>query len=272
MKITTYTTTGTKDGEIELPLIFSTPFRRELIHKAWINLTSHKFQPQGRHPSAGQDVVADSNDPPTGQGVSRVARAQGGGGGRQGQGAEVASTRGGRQAHPPIVGKVIYKKLNKKENKLALCSAIAATSSKTIIESRGHKIEGIESFPIIVSDDIESISKSNEIVKVLESLKLKQDTDRLESRKSRSGQSRLRGRSKKVGKSVLFVTKQDKEMSKAIGALPGVEVKSVKDLSVLDLAPGSQPIRLTVYSKSAIEEIAKIKSTHLEVMVKTQWM
>ena len=270
MKITTYTTTGTKDGEIELPLIFSTPFRRELIHKAWINLTSHKFQPQGRHPSAGQDVVADSNDPPTGQGVSRVARAQGGGGGRQGQGAEVASTRGGRQAHPPIVGKVIYKKLNKKENKLALCSAIAATSSKTIIESRGHKIEGIESFPIIVSDDIESISKSNEMVKVLESLKLTQDTDRLESRKSRSGQSRLRGRSKKVGKSVLFVTKDDKEVSKAIGALPGVEVKSVKDLSVLDLAPGSHPIRLTVYSKSAIEEIAKIKSTHLELMVKTQ--
>ena len=270
MKITTYTTTGTKDGEIELPIIFSTPFRRELIHKAWINLTSHKFQPQGRHPSAGQDVVADSNDPPTGQGVSRVARAQGGGGGRQGQGAEVASTRGGRQAHPPIVGKVIYKKLNKKENKLALCSAIAATSSKTIIESRGHKIEGIESFPIIVSDDIESISKSNEMVKVLESLKLTQDTDRLESRKSRSGQSRLRGRSKKVGKSVLFVTKDDKEVSKAIGALPGVEVKSVKDLSVLDLAPGSHPIRLTVYPKSAIEEIAKIKSTHLEVMVKSQ--
>jgi hypothetical protein len=27
-----------------------------------------------------------------------------------------------------------------------------------------------------------------------------------------------------------------------------------------------------VYSKSAIEEIAKIKSTHIELMVKTQWM
>jgi len=78
-KITTYTTTGTKEGDVELPIIFSTPFRRELIHKACTNLTSHKFQPQGRHPTAGQDVVADSNDPPTGQGVSRVARAQGGG-------------------------------------------------------------------------------------------------------------------------------------------------------------------------------------------------
>ena len=270
MKITTYTTAGTKEGEIELPLIFSTPFRRELIHKAWTNITSHKFQPQGRHPSAGQDVVADSNDPPTGQGVSRVARAQGGGGGRQGQGAEVASTRGGRQAHPPIVAKVIYKKLNKKENKLALCSAIAATASKDLVELRGHKIEGIETFPIIVSNDIESVSKANDISKILDALKLTQDVDRLEARKVRSGQSRLRGRSKKVGKSVLFVTKDISNLSKAIGSLPGVEVKKVTELSILDLAPGAHPIRLTVYSKSAIEEIAKIKSTHLEVMVKTQ--
>jgi len=269
-KITTYTTTGTKDGEIELPLIFSTPFRRELIHKAFTNLTSHKFQPQGRHPSAGQDVVADSNDPPTGQGVSRVARAQGGGGGRQGQGAEVASTRGGRQAHPPIVERVIYKRLNKKENKLALCSAIAATASKERIALRGHKIDGIESFPIIVTDDIESVSKTSEMNKILDALKLTQDFERLQSRKPRSGQSRLRGRGKKIGKSVLFVTKDVSNISKAIGAIPGVEVRNVKDLSVLDLAPGSDASRLTVYSKSAIEEIGKIKSTHLEVMVKTQ--
>ena len=199
-----------------------------------------------------------------------MARAQGGGGGRQGQGAEVASTRGGRQAHPPIVAKVIYKKLNKKENKLALCSAIAATASKNIIELRGHKIQGIDTFPIVVSDDIESVSKANDISKILNSLKLTQDVSRLETRKVRSGQSRLRGRSKKVGKSVLFVTKDAKEISKAIGGFPGVDATSVSDLSVLDLAPGSHPIRLTVYSKSAIEEIAKIKSTHLELMVKTQ--
>lgn len=182
---------------------------------------------------------------------------RGGGGGRQGQGGEVASTRGGRQAHPPIVEKVIYKKLNKKEKKLALCSAIAATTSKDLIESRGHKIEGIESFPIIVSDDIESISKASEIFKVLDSLKLSQDVKRLESRKPRSGKSSLRGRSKKVGKSILFVTKNASNISKAIGSIPGIDARNAKDLSVLDLAPGSDPIRLTVYSKSAIEEIGK---------------
>lgn len=52
--------------------------------------------------------------------------------------------------------------------------------------------------------------------------------------------------------------------------MPGVEVRSVRELSVLDLAPGSDPIRLAVYSKAAIKEVGEIKSTHLEVMVKTQ--
>ena len=242
MKTASYSTAGAKDGDVELPPVFSTPFRRDLIHKAFTNLNSHKFQPQGRHPTAGMDVVADSNDPPTGQGVSRVARARGGGGGRQGQGAEVASTRGGRQAHPPIVDKVIHKKINKKENRLALCSAIAATASKNLVESRGHRVEGIESFPIVVSDDIESVSKTSDMVKVLDSLKLAQDVKRLETRKARSGKPSLRGRSKKVGKSVLFVAKDSSSIRKAIGSLPGVEVRNVNELSVLDLAPGSDPI------------------------------
>jgi large subunit ribosomal protein L4e len=55
MKTAVYTTTGTKDGEVELPPVFSTPVRRELIHKAFTNLTSHKFQRQGRKPNAGMD-------------------------------------------------------------------------------------------------------------------------------------------------------------------------------------------------------------------------
>ncbi len=270
MKAAVFSISGSKEGEVELPLVFSTPFRAELIHKAFTNLNSHKFQPQGRHPTAGMDVVARSNDPPTGQHQARIAKMRGGGGGRQGQAGGVASVRGGRQAHPPIVDKVTFKKMNKKENKLALCSAIAATASKETIQSRGHKIEGIESFPIIISDDIESISKAVEVSKVLESLKLMKDVNRLETRKPRTGKSSLRGRSKKVGKSVLFVTKDSSNISKACGAFPGVEARSVKDLSVLDLAPGSDPIRLTVYSKAALDEIAKIKSTHLELMVKMQ--
>ena len=163
MKVSTLTIKGTKESEIELPPVFSTPFRKDVIFKSFTNLTSHKFQPQGRRPTAGMDVVARSNDPPTGQGRSRIAKMRGGGGGRQGEAGGVASVKGGRQAHPPKVQKVIYKKLNKKENKLALCSAIAATQSKEIIESRGHKIKNLKTFPIVISDDIESISKTKDL-------------------------------------------------------------------------------------------------------------
>ena len=268
MKIQTLTTTGTKDSEIELPLVFSTPFRKDLIHKAVVHLTTNQFQRQGRHPTAGQDVVADSNNPPTGQGRARIARLRGGGGGRQGEAGEVASTRGGRQAHAPTSEKVVVKKLNKKENKLALCSAIAATSSKKLVESRGHILEKIESLPIIVSDDIEKISKASEMKKILDALNLSPDVERLSSRKARSGKPALRGRTTKTGRSVLFVTKDASNLSKACGSFPGVETCSAKNLSVLDLAPGAVPIRLTVFSKNAIEEISKIKSPHLELMVK----
>jgi len=83
MKVPVFTTTGSKDGEIELPLVFSTPIRNELIHKAYVHLESHSFQRQGRYPNAGMDVVAESNSPPTGHHQARVARMAGGGGGRR---------------------------------------------------------------------------------------------------------------------------------------------------------------------------------------------
>jgi len=268
MKVTTLTIDGKNDTPIELPIVFDTPVRPQLIHNVFVKLNSHKFQKQGRHPTAGQDVVADSNDPPTGRGISRVARMKGGGGGRQGQAGEVASTRGGRQAFPPNVKKVIYKKLNKKENKLALCSAIAATASKEIVKLNGHSVDAIKEFPIIVTDEIENISKTAEMKKIIKSLNLSDDVKRLEKRKPRSGKVALRGRKSKIGKSILFVVSNSSKIENSCSAIPGVDARSVNDLSVLDLAPGSKPIRLTVYSKKAINEINKIKSTHLELMVK----
>lgn len=262
-----------QEDTITLPPIFETPFRPDLIHKAYVHLDSHSYQPQGRYPMAGMNVVADTNDPPTGRGVARIARAEGGGGGRRGQGAEVASTRGGRQAHPPTSEKQIHKKLNKKENKLAFCSAIAATASADMIISRGHRIsEYLEAhsdiLPIVVDDSVSGCATAYEITKLLDALCLTDDMDRLARRKARSGRSSLRGRSKKTGKSVLFVTHDsDSRIHKAVGALPGIDAKSTSQISVLDLAPGGSPARLTIFTKSAISQLSQmIKSTHLDIL------
>lgn len=262
-----FDTSGTRVDDVDLPPLFSTPFRRDLIRKAFINLDSHKYQPQGRHPTAGMDVVARSNDPPTGRGVSRIAKMLGGGGGRQGQAGGVASVRGGRQAHPPKVAKVTWKRLNKKENRLALCSAIAGTAIGDAVRSRGHQTGGIDTFPIIIQDTVETMSTAKSLITLLKSLSLYQDVMRLTSRRIRTGKSALRGRSKKVGKSVLFVVADNTILSRACGTIPGVECKRASDISVLDMAPGAEPARLTVYSESALKELSKMTSTHLRVMV-----
>ena len=132
---------------------------------------------------------------------------------------------------------------------------------------RGHKIEGITSFPIIVSDEIENISTTNKMISVLNNLKITQDVKRLEKRKKRTGKVALRGRTSKIGKSAIFVVSNTEKISKACSGIPGIDVCSVNDLSVLNLAPGGSLIRLTIFSKNALKEISQIKSNHLELMV-----
>ena len=58
---------------------------------------------------------------------------------------------------------------------------------------------------MIVSDDIEKVSKASDMKKILEALHLTHDVERLLSRKARSGKSALRGRGTKTGRSLLFV-------------------------------------------------------------------
>ena len=61
MKRDVLTINGKKDGDIELPNVFETEVNRTLIHKAYINLESHGFQKHSTKPTAGMEVVADSN-------------------------------------------------------------------------------------------------------------------------------------------------------------------------------------------------------------------
>ena len=272
-----------------LPDAFAEPFRRDLVHKAYTILDSHRYQPKGVHPTAGMDNSADSLDPPTGHGQSRVARMKArGAGGRGGEGGEVASTRGGRQAHPPRSNKRIYKRINRAERRLALRSAIAATAMRDVVEGRGHRVPAGRDLPIVVSGELERVGRASELVAVLGALGLRPDADRLARRRSRSGRSALRGRPKKAGRSVLFVVgggenggsaragqgaepggsapaapRQHPPLMRAAGSIPGIDVVRAGDLSVLDLAPGSEPGRLVVYTPDALDVIGRTASPAL---------
>jgi large subunit ribosomal protein L4e len=255
---------GKEAGSIELPVVFDTPYRPEVIHKVYVNLMSHTYQRQGRYPGAGENVSAESRN--TGLGIARLARARGEGFPRAGQAAGVAGVRHGRVAHPPESWKHIYKKINNKERQLGLCSAIAATARRDLVEGRGHKLDKNVKLPIVVSNDIESITKAKDMIKALTALGMGEDLSRAAStHKARSGTGRRRGRAARHGTSALVVVGSDAKAI-AIKAIPGVEVKKAREISVLDLTPGSKPIRLAVFSQNAIEQLKDVKAPVHKIM------
>src|ERR671912_2144896 len=226
---------GSNQNTIDLPTIFKTPYRPEVIQKVYNNINSYSFQKQGRYPAAGEIVSAESRN--TGLGIARLARAKGEGFSRAGQAAGVAGVRKGRLAHPPESWKVTHKKLNKKENIIALLSAISSTRQSELILSRGHLIEGIKSFPIVVTNDIENVSKTKNLLDVLGLLGIEEDLKRVEqSIKKRSGKAKRRGRPNRIGKSALIVVgDRNCDLLKLNNSIPGIGIKYVKDISVLDL-------------------------------------
>jgi large subunit ribosomal protein L4e len=260
---------GKEIESLELPSVFSTPFRPEIIKKVYVNVLSTKFQPQGRYPAAGEIVSAESRN--TGLGIARIARARGEGFQRAGQAAGVAGVRSGRLAHPPVSWKKSSKKINKKEKQLGFCSAIAATSNKGIIEKRGHNVGKISEFPIVVSNDLEKITRTAELRKTLLSLGLEEDLKRSTNIvRIPSGKSRLRRRKKHPALSCLIVVSKDSAVKKLKKSLPGVNIVSIESLSIMDLVPGTKPVRLTIYTKNAIDFMNKINTvwSKIQSMVK----
>ena len=250
---------GRDSAEIELPAVFDTPYRPEVIHKVYVNVLSHTYQRQGRYPAAGEMVSAESRN--TGLGIARLARARGEGFPRAGQAAGVAGVRHGRVAHPPESWKNIYKKINHKEKQLGLCSAIAATAIKELVQRRGHKISDDVKLPLVISDDIESVVKTKDLKNALVRLGLEDDIVRASlARRARSGTPRRRGRSTRSAISALIVVGNDSRLVTLSGSIPGVDIKHAKDISVLDLVPGSKPIRLTIFSQAAIEYMRSLQA------------
>jgi len=244
---------GESIGKITLPKIFSTPLRPDVIKRAVLAIQSSRIQPQGRDPMAGKRTTAESRG--TGMASARVPRIKGG----SGRAAFAPSTVKGRQPHPPRAEKKIVKSIPKKEAKLALFSAIAATAQKEIIASRGHKIENVPHVPLIVDNAIEGLTNSKEVEETLTNLKVMQDVTRVrDSRKIRAGKGKHRGRKMKQAVGPLIVVVENKGLVNAASNVPGVDVTTVADLNTEMLAPGTHPGRLTLWTNGAIEKMDKL--------------
>jgi large subunit ribosomal protein L4e len=199
---------------------------------------------------AGKKTTAESRG--TGSAIARVPRVKGG----SGRAAFAPSTVKGRQPHPPRAEKIIVKNIPKKDAKLALTSAIAATAQKETISSRGHKIENAVALPLIVEDALEGLSKAKDVEAAFVSLGIAEDLERVrESRSIRAGKGKRRGRKMKQAVGPLIVVVEGKSLINAANNLPGVQVTTVNNLNTEMLAPGTHPGRLTVWTNGAIEKL-----------------
>jgi large subunit ribosomal protein L4e len=244
---------GKTTGKIELPPVFATPLRPDVIKRAVLAMQSERFQPQGRDPMAGKRTSAESRG--TGSGTARIPRLKG----PSGRAAFAPGTVGGRAAHPPTSAKKIVKRIPQKEKRFALLSAIAATASKDAVAKRGHSIEDILQIPLVVTDDLETLEKTKDVEEALIHLGVLADIYRVkESRKNRAGRGKLRGRKIKQAVGPLVIVAENRGIFKAARNISGVDVATVSSLNTEILAPGTQPGRLTIWTNGSIAKLNEV--------------
>lgn len=250
-------------GSVDLPQQFTENVRPDLIKKAVEAIWSHRRQPYGADPRAGKKHAAKLSrrrrDYKTayGIGISRVPRKIMS---RRGTrfnwvGAFAPGMVGGRRAHPPTAMKQWDKKINVKERRKAICSALAASMTKDWITRRGHRVPA--AFPFVLDHTIEELGKTKEVEALLEKLGFGEELRRIHQIKIRAGKGKMRGRRYVTKKGPLFVVGKNCPLAKSARNIPGVEVCVIDQINAELLAPGADPGRLTLYSASAIERLAK---------------
>jgi len=264
MKVDVFDLQGQPKEKIDLPKVFSEPVREDLIRRAVLVTLSKQRQPYAVDPMAGKRTSAHYHGVRRGRysmmnrEMARMPRMHGKLSPHlMWRSRFVPQTTGGREAHPPITEKIWGLKINKKERQKTVRSAIAATSSKELVAKRGHRIDSIKELPIVVVNEIQELKKTRDVIEFLKKIGLEKELERISEKKIKAGRGKLRARKYKKKTGPLFVVTEDKGISKAVKRIQGVNVCKVQNLSAIYLAPGANAGRLTVWSKSAIENLKK---------------
>jgi large subunit ribosomal protein L4e len=253
---------GNVKGEVELPKVFSISYRPDLIKRAVLAIQSHNRQPYGVDSLAGKRTSAHYHGvrhyryTMMNREMARMHRIHQGPPGLNLTARIVPQARKGREAHPPIVERIFWQKINDKERILAIKSAIAATAFKDIVIKRGHLFNA--SLPIVVDDSLQEVKKTKQIKQFLEKIGLKEELKRSSKKKIRAGKGKMRGRRYKKRKGPLIVIAEDKGIMNSAKNISGVDCCLAKNLNAELLAPGTYAGRLTIYTESAIKKLGEI--------------
>jgi len=255
MKVNVLGTDGKTRTEAEAQTAFNEKVREDIIRRAVLSENSTLLQPQAHSVMAGIQTTATyygaMSSYRTGRHVGHAIRPREKlGGGVQGKVKRIPSAVKGRRAHPHMVEKTLIERINTKEYRKAIRGAVAATASKDYVRER---LEGV-ALPIVVADEIESISRTKEVMKVLDNLKLKGFIESCRNSKHiKRGRS---GNERHYKKSVLLVvSKKGVPVEKAARNIAGADVCDIHSVKADLLAPGGRPGRVVIWSESAFKNI-----------------
>jgi len=263
MKANIFDVQGNVKGEVDLPKVFSTPLREDLIRRAVLAMQSHNRQPYGVDPLAGKrtsahyHAVRHSRYSMMNREMARMQRIHQGPAGLQLAARFVPQAKKGREAHPPKPGRIFWQKINKKEKILAIKSAISATALKNVVVKRNHLINNM-ALPIVVEDSLQEVKKSKQLKQFLDKIGLKGELKRVSEKKIRAGKGKMRGRPYRKKKGPLIVISENKGIFKAAKNIAGVDCCLVNNLNAELLAPGTYPGRLTIFTESSIKKLGEI--------------
>lgn len=251
-KVNVYSLEGKVVKTTELPGVFNTEFRPDVIRRAVVAEEANQRQPYGSKPGAGIRHAASTWG--KGRGVARVQR--------QTQGAKAVESPnniGGRRAFPPLAEKNWSKKCNQKERILARMSALAAVSDVVVVKNRGHQFDDAVTLPVVFDDKIESLKTTADVLEALKTIGLDADVDRAkDGKKVRAGRGKMRARRFRSPRALLIVVSNEKaDLFTGAKNLAGVEIAYADKLNAGVLAPGGNPGRLTVFSESALKMVGE---------------
>lgn len=251
---------GKEKRKIGLPSCFSAKIREDIV--ARVLEAKKSKQPYGPSLVAGKQASAKGKirhrrhvwQTHYGKGMSRIPRKVMSRRGTQfnWEGAEVPQAKGGMRAHPPkTISMINTKKVNKKELKTALNSAISATASEKFVKKRYENLrdEKIKELPYVVESKFIGM-KAKEILKSLKNiLGNSLYSIAVKKKKQRPGKGKLRGRKYKKNAGILIVLGEKEKLK-----TNSFDATNVKTLSVNDLAQGGLG-RLTIYTENAIKNL-----------------
>jgi len=259
--ITVYNEKNESTGNtIQLPAVFKAPVRPDIVSFIHNQVHMNTRQPYAVNRDAGHQTSAESWG--TGRAVARIPRVRGGGTHRSGQGAFGNMCRGGRMFAPTKTWRRWHRKVNIAQKRYAVCSALAASGVPALVMARGHAIMGINEVPLVVSDNVQSFTKTKEAVTFLRRNKAWADVARVyETKRFRAGKGKMRNRRRiqKLGPMIIF--DQDQGLTKAFRNIPGVETMQVDSLNILRLAPGGHLGRFIIWTEGAFKKLDGLYGT-----------